>query len=271
VKNKSCQTQTVSDSLESRTSEVIDSRRVPITHPDFRYSESTNPYSKKIEEVSDRVFSDQASEAHIGQWRDHFPDQKKSTPQRRPLHVEIGCNAGHVILEWAKAHPETSYIGIDWKFKPIFRAAEKSIKHKIGNLIFLRAHADRIQYIFSEEEVDALFLFFPDPWPKKAQKKNRFLRSERLREIHKILSKDGVFTIRTDHRDYFDWMLQCIHETQELWDVFDLSFDVYANHPDPKSLKIPEVTLFERLFIKDGLPIHQVKLRKRLPTQSTQS
>ncbi|HUP57918.1 MAG TPA: hypothetical protein VM598_10730, partial [Bdellovibrionota bacterium] len=119
--------------------------RLPLEHPDYRYTESRNPYWLKLRQESRQVFPDNASELHRGQWREQFPHGRKSSP----LHVEIGCNAGHVVLEWAARDPKGCYIGVDWKFKMIHKAADKAGKRKIDNLLFLRAHADRLKYMFA--------------------------------------------------------------------------------------------------------------------------
>jgi tRNA (guanine-N7-)-methyltransferase len=260
---------------------VSSPNRVPVEHPDYRYPSARNPYATKVREFDTRIFSDNGTEEHRDAWRTLLPDAGGSSAVTsspgassasgsvtrvltdRPLHVEIGCNAGHVIVEWAARDPESAYIGIDWKWKPIYRAAEKGWKRKINNLLFFRAHAIRLQQMFAPGEIDRLYLFFPDPWPKKKQWKNRFITAERLREIAPLLKKGGVFHIKTDHRKYFDWMEEHIAQVRDLWDVTERTTDLHAGNPNAVLLKEPEVTLFERLFIKDGLPINQVKLIRR--------
>ena len=232
--------------------------RLSIDHPDFRYSESRNPYWTKLREEKLPVYNDGATEAHRGEWRKEF-----ETKGLKKLHVEIGCNAGHVVLEWAARDTKSAWIGLDWKFKMIHKGAGKAVKRKLGNLLFLRGTADRIKYMFAPGEVDALYLYFPDPWPKKAQKKNRFLNAQRLRDVHSVLADGGLFHIKTDHADYFAAMEEAINETRDLWNVRERTTDLHAGNPDAGKLTIPDVTLFERLFIKDGLPIHSVKLFKK--------
>lgn len=244
------------------------SLRLPLTHPDYRYSVSRNPYQAKVHQLRGRVFSDNDTEAFRGRWREQFPDaarmaDKSAAGERRSLHVEIGCNAGHVVVEWAARDPRTAFVGLDWKFKPIFRGTEKAMKRRLDNLLFLRAHADRLHFMFGPGEIDFLALYFPDPWPKKAQLKNRWLTAERLRQVAELVRPGGVFHIKTDHLGYFEWMEEAIRQVPELWEPTEHTRDLHASHPAPRSLKIPEVTLFEGLFIKDGIKINSVKLRRR--------
>jgi tRNA (guanine-N7-)-methyltransferase len=243
-------------------------RRPGIRDAEYRYPPSKNPYAAKLETLGKRVYWDNETETFQGRWREQMLDHSSLVAAsaqdplpRRKLQVEIGCNGGHVSLEWAAQNPHTAYIGIDWKFKQIFRGAEKSANRSINNLLFLRANAERIKYQFAPGEIDRLCLYFPDPWPKKGQQKNRFIQEFRLREVHPLLTpKTGRFHIKTDHAGYFEWMVQEIEKTQDLFKVISLTRDLHASHPNAKSLQIPEVTLFEKLFIKDGLPIHSVEL-----------
>ncbi|MGK5090037.1 tRNA (guanosine(46)-N7)-methyltransferase TrmB [Bdellovibrionota bacterium FG-2] len=230
---------------------------------DFIYPPAENIYSKRIEESGWSVYSDNAAEAHRGNWRDTFRDASKTTPARK-LHVEIGCNRGHVILEWAAQSPQDAFIGIDWKFKVAYRGAEKANKRGLENLIFVRGRAERLQYTFGPGEIDNLYLFFPDPWQKMSQRKNRFVTSERLRQIAPFLKTGGIFHLKTDHAEYFEKMVLAAKECPEHWEIEEHTTDLHAGHPDPTSLKIPDVTLFERMFIKEGLQIKSLKLKRRV-------
>lgn len=237
-----------------------ESARLPIQHPDYRYPESSNPYWLKLNELQHRVFCDNETERHRGKWRSLLLDGREDAS--RELHVEIGCNGGHVVLEWAARNPKHAYIGIDWKFKQIYRGAEKALKRGIENLLFLRANAQRLQYMFAENEIDHLYLLFPDPWPRKGQQKNRFVNPKMLETVAGLVRPGGVFHIRTDHAGYFEWIDKAVAETGQCWKVIGRSTDLYRNHPDPKSLMIPDVTLFERIFIRDGIPICSLELER---------
>ncbi|MBS1958735.1 MAG: methyltransferase domain-containing protein [Bdellovibrionales bacterium] len=243
-----------------------------ILSPDFQYATSKNIYWDKLKNLPSGLkglaLTDHDTETHRGTWLSRFLSPPPDNRADAPLHVEIGCNAGHVTLEWAKQNPSSRYIGIDYKFKMIYKFAEKAAKFDVRNLIAFRANADRLPYMFAPGEIDFLYMFFPDPWEKKAQRKNRTADTEWLRSVAPLLRKGdatrGIFHIKTDHRDYFDFIVANLEELKDVYEILDLSYDLHAKHPNPKSLVIPEVTLFERLFIKDGLPIHSVKIRPKV-------
>ncbi len=221
------------------------------------YRPSTNPYWKKIKSLSGGAYTDEDCEQFKGQWRSRFAPTPHS-----PIHVEIGCNGGHVLLKWAERSPETLFIGIDWKFKQIYLAHEKAQKRGLKNVIFLRAHAARLPLIFAPGEVSQFFLFFPDPWPKRAHWPNRFVTAERLNMIHSLTEAGGEFQIKTDHDGYFEWMEREVPKATSEWKIKEKSSDLHMNHPDPQSLEIPEVTLFERIFIREGIKIKRLTLSR---------
>ena len=255
-------------------------QRLPIQHPEYRYPVSRNPYWAKVRDFPGRIFSDNDTEVHPGKWREQFPVLKNpadrtalassdaSASAKKPIHVEIGCNGGHVILEWATRDPQGCYLGLDWKFKQIHRGAEKANKRGLTNLIFLRSHAERIDYVFAPGEIDYLYLYFPDPWAKKSQLKNRYITANRLEGLAKLVRKGGTFHIKTDHAGYFEWMEDALAELQKRtsndcpWKIVARSADLHAEHPEPTKLEIPEVTLFEKIFIKREIKINSLKLER---------
>lgn len=219
-----------------------------------------NVYQEKLKalphEIRSQIFLDEETEKYQGCWRSCF--QRKQTDQQ-PLYVEIGCNAGHVITKWAKQHPNKMYIGIDWKFKAIYKAVQKIDFNSFKNILFFRSNAEKLPFIFGPQEIDAFYLLFPDPWPKRSHWKNRFITAHRLNQLVHLIKPEGFLHIRTDHASYFEWIKSAIEESQS-WTVIESSSDLYKNHPSPQKLEIPDVTLFEKIYIRKGLPIFSIKL-----------
>ena len=234
--------------------------RRSILHPEYVYPRSLNPYWTSLKGIDRHVYMDNATESHPGEWKRLLQDMTGRAPEA--LHVEVGCNGGHVVLEWADRRKEDGYIGLDWKFKQIYRGYEKAEKRGIKNLIFLRAHAVRIERMFAPGEIDHLYLFFPDPWPKKSQWKNRLFTTAWLKRAASLIRTGGTFEIRTDHSGYFQWMQEELGLAPGLFEVTESTIDHYETHPNPGALQIPEVTLFEKLFIQDGIKIKRMLLRR---------
>ena len=214
---------------------------------------SENPYCEKLRQA--HVLANDDTEQWASRWR-----EKLGAPNNTPLHVEIGCNAGHVIRAWAALDKHSLFIGVDWKYKQVFRGHEKGQIAGLTNLAFLRTKAERFAHVFGLEELTSLSVFFPDPWPKKRHHKHRYLTAPWIDAAWDRIAPGGMLHIKTDHREYFDQIVAAAAQTR--WQVEHLSYNLHEHHPDPRSLQIPDVTLFEKLFIADGLPVHSLKLRK---------
>lgn len=218
-----------------------------------------NPYAVKFLDLPKDLYVFGRNEADAKKLKGKWKAEIVSQPSN--LHVELGSNAGHVIREWAKTRPDDGFVGIDWKFKQVYRFIEKIKKSDLKNIMAIRANQEELDQIFSPSEINSLHLYFPDPWPKKSHLKNRVFKSEWLKKIHPLLKGDGYFYVKTDHRGYFDHMLEECNAVKNLWSLSDVTFDLHKENPTPEKLDLPDVTLFEKLFIKKGLPIHALKLK----------
>lgn len=238
----------------------------------IEYRPSQNPYWSKLHSLqleSPNVRLDTGTEAQAGRWLAHL-----GTPGLRTVNVEIGCNGGHWLLGQAMKNPSDLWIGIDYKFKQVYLGHEKAKKRNLmSNTVLLRANALRLPHVFGTGEIDRLFLFFPDPWPKDRHQKHRLFSESWLRAVHPLLKSTGRFEIRTDHPDYFREMLGVVNQVKDLYTIDEVDHDLYAERPEALKLEIPDVTLFERVFIREGKPIQRMVLHpwagSRRPASTT--
>ena len=243
---------------------LIDQNKLPIEHPEYCYPESINKYAQLISDSGGQIISGNDVETFRGRFAKEFASL--TTSETPKIMLEIGCNAGHVLVEKAKQNPDVLFLGLDWKYKAIFRAHEKAQKNNVKNIVWLRAHALRLPFMFSENELNHIFLFFPDPWPKRSDWKNRFLSEKRLNQLYPILSDKAKIEIKTDHAVYFGWMQAAVEACRKSFRVVHLSYDRHAEIENPMKLDFPEVTVFEKLALKKGIPIHEMWLEKNLRT-----
>jgi tRNA (guanine-N7-)-methyltransferase len=123
----------------------------------------------------------------------------------QPLVWEVGCGHGHFLNAYAAAHPERLCIGVDLVGERVERSAKKRDRNQVPNLFFLRSEAR----LFLEEWPDhlkfsAVFILFPDPWPKSRHHKHRILQPEFLTALAGRCSEGSPLHFRTDFRPYFD-------------------------------------------------------------------
>jgi tRNA (guanine-N7-)-methyltransferase len=117
---------------------------------------------------------------------------------------EVGSGHGHFLTAYAKAHPGESCIGIDITSDRIVRAERKRDRARLKNLHFVRADAEDFLAVMPERaRFSAIFILFPDPWPKRRHHKNRVVKAEFLTAMAARAQARAQLFFRTDHEPYF--------------------------------------------------------------------
>ena len=117
---------------------------------------------------------------------------------------EVGSGHGHFLVAYAAAHPGEVCIGIDIASDRVARAERKRERAHLTNLHFLLADSDDFLAAIPESAAfSAVYLLFPDPWPKRRHHKNRVMTPEFLAAVTARTAKGAVLCFRTDHEPYF--------------------------------------------------------------------
>lgn len=164
----------------------------------------------------------------------------------RPLEIEIGCGKGRFLSARAAQHPETQYLGIERMLSRVAKLDKKAGRLKLDNLRVLRLEAFyTFYYLMPVHRVRTVYVFFPDPWPKRHHHNRRLFSPLFLDALWARLEIGGTVQIATDHLDYFA----------------EIRTRLTA---DPRFREIPameraphEQTEFEHIFRGQGLPIGQ--------------
>lgn len=211
----------------------------------FKYTHD-NPYHDKLKEFEEFVLRDHEAETNVGKWnQDIFK-------REAPLCLEIGSGYGHFMMEYCERFPEVNFVGLDYRFKRSYALAKKLSQHPNRNFKYLRAKGERINFMFEENELDRMFYFFPDPWPKARHNKKRLFQMPFLQAAYKVLGPGGTLYVKTDHDGYADWMEE-VMQNQDLFDVQLSTRDLRVTHPDHFLASFQ--TKFEKIFISQGVNI----------------
>jgi len=127
-----------------------------------------------------------------GMWKDKF------FKNNNPLVLELGCGKGEYTVGMAEAFPEKNFIGIDIKGARMWFGAKYSIENNLKNVAFIRAQIELIEYLFSKNEIDEIWITFPDPQIKFKRAKHRLTNIEFLRRYEKIIKSNGKIHLKTD-------------------------------------------------------------------------
>ncbi len=216
----------------------------------FEYTHK-NPYHHKLAQFDEFVMRDEFSENYRGSWN------KDIFKREAPLCLEIGSGYGHFMLEYTEQNPNINFVGMDFRFKRGFNLAKKLSLHPHKNFRYLRARGERIQWIFGENELNRIFYFFPDPWPKKRHHKKRLFQDPFLKAAHQVLKPGGQLLIKTDHQAYAEWIAERI-DSQELFTTRLKTFDLRKEHPNHYLTSFQ--TKFEKIFLQKGISIKAFEL-----------
>lgn len=179
----------------------------------------------------------------------------------RPLVLELACGKGEYSVGMAAIFPEKNFIGIDIKGARMWRGAKDSLERGMQNIAFLRTRIEFIEGCFAENEVDEIWITFPDPQPKDKQEKKRLTGPSFIQLYKKFLSPKGCIHLKTDNNFFYHFTLEQIKEHQyQLEESTDDLYAGYINQMEPKMQEILRIkTHYEKLFSAKGHKIHYVR------------
>jgi len=124
-------------------------------------------------------------------------------PTSEKIIMEIGFGMGEATAIIAKNHPNNAYIAVDVHPPGIGKLLGRIVESGLTNLRVIEDDVHIIlPHMFEDESLDAIHLYFPDPWPKKKHNKRRIVNKGFLALIHPKLKKGGYIHIATDWVPY---------------------------------------------------------------------
>ena len=124
-------------------------------------------------------------------------------PRSEKIIMEIGFGMGEATAIIAKNHPNNGYIAVDVHPPGIGKLLGRIVENGLTNLRVIEDDVHIVlPHMFEDESLDAIHLYFPDPWPKKKHNKRRIVNEGFLALIHPKLKKGGYVHIATDWVPY---------------------------------------------------------------------
>ncbi|MCD8086345.1 MAG: tRNA (guanosine(46)-N7)-methyltransferase TrmB [Clostridiales bacterium] len=194
--------------------------------------------------------------ARRGRWRDALPGAEA-------LRLEIGCGKGTFTVETAKRHPQTLFVAVERVADALVMGMEKALAEGVSNVRFVCDDAARLEEMFAPEEVDLLYINFPDPWPSRKHAKRRLTYADFLKSYRAFLKPGGEIHFKTDNRPLFDFSLTQFPLAG--YTLSQVTNDLHRDDPDVI------MTDFEARFAAEGVKINRcVATVAALPEQTEQ-
>lgn len=210
-------------------------------------------------EYKDFAFSEERASQNKNQWR----EKVFKCSAEKPMDVEVGTGAGMHFSHYAVKNPDRCLVGLELKYKPLIQSIRRAQRATDAlsiprNTAICRYHAFNIDELFGENEINHVFIHFPDPWVTPRKPKNRVVNRRILNWIYKMQQPGSFLEFKTDSREYFLWSLDEIKETP--YKIEFQTLNLYKTVG--KYFENNFQTTFEKIFIKQGIEINYIKLVK---------
>jgi len=187
-----------------------------------------------------------------GKWKsDYFQNQN-------PITLELACGGGEYCLGLSELFPEKNFIGIDIKGARIWKGAKKAFDQKKLQTAFVRTKIELIPHFFDKEEIDKIWITFPDHFHNH-RTSNRRLTSPPYLGIYKnILAAGAIIHLKTDDDTLYHFTLKVIADDPD-FKLLDSSNDIYnsgKNYPE-WNLK----TYYELKHLEAGKKIKYIRFQ----------
>ena len=178
-----------------------------------------------------------------------------------PIVLELGCGKGEYSVGLAKAFPDKNFIGIDIKGARFWFGAKEAHETGMANVAFIRTQIELVDHFFAENEIDEIWITFPDPQIKYKRTKHRMTHPDFLARYKTFLKKDGLIHLKTDSEFLHGYTLGLLQGAGH--EIISAHHDIYgAPEYDANTPLLREIqTYYEDLFSKKGKTITYIKFR----------
>jgi len=166
---------------------------------------SVRSYSIRGSRITDaqRLAKDALQKVHGIEFKQEQINIPAIFPKSDKVIMEIGFGMGEATAIIAKNHPNNGYIAVDVHPPGIGKLLARIVENDLTNLKVIEEDVHVVlQHMITDESLDGIHLFFPDPWPKKKHNKRRIVNEGFLSLIHPKIKKGGFIHIATDWVPY---------------------------------------------------------------------
>ena len=175
-----------------------------------------------------------------------------------PLVLELGCGKGEYSVELGRKFPNKNFIGIDIKGARFWRGAKTALEENITNVGFLRTQIELVDHAFAQNEVDEIWITFPDPQIKYKRTKHRMTNPDFLQRYKSILKPDGIVNLKTDSEFMHGYTLGLLQGAGH--DILYANHDVYKQEGSPEEVTSIQ-TFYESQYLEQNKPITYIRFK----------
>jgi tRNA (guanine-N7-)-methyltransferase len=153
-----------------------------------------------------------------------------------PTVLEIGFGKGEALVAMALQNPEVNFIGIEVYQSGTGALFQTLKEQEITNVRVILADAVTVlANAIPKHSLTHVYIYFPDPWPKRKHVKRRLLQTAFLDQIKMTLVDKGCVHFATDWQDYARHARSVLMQHPDFEEVTDKSLlPFYCERPSTK-------------------------------------
>jgi len=187
---------------------------------------------------------DSLSEKFVAAFSEEKIDFSKMFENKNGVTLEIGFGMGLATAEIAEKNPDKNYLGVEVHRPGIGRLLWEIEKRTLSNIRIIEYDAvPVVEKMITHGSLDAVHIFFPDPWPKKKHRKRRLVQRPFTQSLANCLKPGGYLYMATDWEDY------ALHALEELTATAFLR-SAFENFAPPQSWR-PKTKFEQKGLAKD--------------------
>jgi len=159
--------------------------------------------------------------------------------RKGPLVLEVGFGMGQSLVAMAQDRPDTNFIGIEVHKPGVGKLLHSMAERGVDNIrIYCHDAVDILRDCIPDDSLDAVQIYFPDPWHKKRHNKRRLIQPSFVALLTRKLKNGGMLHLATDWEDYAQQMMHVLSASDGLSNVS--GYGLFAVRPENRP-----VTKFE--------------------------
>lgn len=178
---------------------------------------------------------------------------------KQPIVLELGCGYGDYTIALSRSYSKRNFVGVDLKSPRMYVGVRQLNHDPVPNAAFLRCHVEFIDRFFSKDEVDEIWITFPDPFLKNGSENRRLTSAHFLDKYRQILKDGHIVNLKTDNQVLYDFTLEVLEAEGDAVEIIHNYDDIYALDERPETWDIK--TNYEKRYIERGITIKLISFK----------
>ncbi|MEE1655836.1 tRNA (guanine(46)-N(7))-methyltransferase TrmB [Microvirga sp. CF3062] len=128
-------------------------------------------------------------------------------PQARETWLEIGFGGGEHLAAQARAHRDVNIVGCEPFVNGMAKLLAVIEQEKLDNIRVWDDDVTDLLPTLPDASFDRVYILYPDPWPKRRQRKRRLVSDENLEMLARVMKPGAELCFASDIDDYIGWVL----------------------------------------------------------------